>query len=88
MFRELDYFAIDELYSEEERMARDTVRAFVQAEVMPDIGKHFTAGTFPRELIRRFGALGLLGASLTGYGCSGMSASILFGRGLSNPSIS
>ena len=74
MFRELDYFAIDELYSEEERMARDTVRAFVQAEVMPDIGKHFTAGTFPRELIRRFGALGLLGASLTGYGCSGMSA--------------
>ena len=74
MFRELDYYAIDELYSEEERMARDTVRAFVTAEVMPDIGKHFTAGTFPTQLIRRFGALGLLGASLTGYGCSGMSA--------------
>lgn len=74
MFRELDYYAIDELYGEEERMARDTVRAFVQAEVMPDIGKHFTAGTFPARLIARFGELGLLGSSLQGYGCPGMSA--------------
>jgi glutaryl-CoA dehydrogenase len=73
MFRELDYFASSELYSDEERMARDTVRAFVQAEVMPDIGRHFSAGTFPRQLVRRCGELGLLGASLTGYGCSGMS---------------
>jgi glutaryl-CoA dehydrogenase len=75
MFRELDYFATGELYSEEERMAQATVRAFVQSEVMPDIGRHFTAGTFPHHLIARFGQLGLLGASLTGYGCSGMSAS-------------
>ena len=75
MFRELDYFATGELYSDEERMARDTVRAFVQSEVMPDIGRHFTAGTFPTQLIARFGELGLLGASLTGYGCSGMSPS-------------
>ena len=74
MFRELDYVAIDELYTDEERMARDTVRAFVQAEVMPDIGRHFTAGTFPTPLIARFGELGLLGASLSGYGCPGMSA--------------
>jgi glutaryl-CoA dehydrogenase len=74
MFRELDYFTIDELYSEEERMARDTVRAFVQAEVMPDIGKHFSAGTFPTRLIARFGELGLLGSSLKGYGCPGLSA--------------
>jgi glutaryl-CoA dehydrogenase len=73
MFRELDYYGLDPLYSEEERMARDTVRAFVTAEVMPDIGKHFSAGTFPRDLIPRFGALGLLGASLDGYGCPGMS---------------
>jgi len=74
MFRELDYFASAELYSEEERMAQATVRAFVEAEVMPGIGRHFTAGTFPTHLIARLGQLGLLGASLTGYGCSGMSA--------------
>ena len=72
-FQALDYYAIDSLYTEEERMARDTVRDLVNREVMPDIGKHFEAGTFPKELIPTFGELGLLGPSLTGYGCSGMS---------------
>src|SRR3569623_174493 len=35
---------------------------------MPGIGKHFSAGTFPHELVPVFGGLGLLGPSLTGYG--------------------
>jgi glutaryl-CoA dehydrogenase len=70
-FHGLDYYAIDGLYSEEERMVRDTVRDFVSARVLPGIGKHFTAGTFPTELIPVFGELGLLGSSLTGYGCAG-----------------
>ena len=70
-FHGLDYFGIDELYTEEERMIRDTVRDFVSARVLPVIGKHFTAGTFPRELIPVFGEMGLLGSSLTGYGCAG-----------------
>lgn len=72
-YQALDYYAIDSLYTEEERMARDTVRDLVTREIMPDIGKHFEAGTFPKELIPKFGELGLLGPSLTGYGCSGMS---------------
>jgi glutaryl-CoA dehydrogenase len=70
-FHGLDYFGIDELLTEEERMIRDTVRDFVSARVLPVIGKHFTAGTFPRELIPVFGEMGLLGSSLTGYGCAG-----------------
>jgi glutaryl-CoA dehydrogenase len=74
MFRELDYYGIDELYSDEERMARDSVRAFVTRDVLPGIGRHFTAGSFPSELIPRFGDLGLLGSSLSGFGCPGMSA--------------
>jgi glutaryl-CoA dehydrogenase len=73
MFRELDYYALDELYTEEERMARTTVRDFITAEVMPSIGEHFTEGTFPLSLVRKFGDLGILGPSLTGYGCAGMS---------------
>lgn len=73
-FRAPDYYEIDELYTEEERMARDTVREFVTAEIMPHIGRHFTQGTFPSDLIPRFGELGLLGASLTGYDCPGSSA--------------
>ncbi|MBE7450742.1 MAG: acyl-CoA dehydrogenase family protein [Kofleriaceae bacterium] len=72
-YRGLDYFGIDGLYTEEERAVRDTVRDFVSARVLPGIGKHFTAGTFPHDLVPVFGELGLLGASLTGYGCPGIS---------------
>ena len=72
-YRGLDYFELDELYTEEEIMARDTVRELVSKEVMPSIGGHFEKGTFPKELIKKFGELGLLGPSLKGYGCSGMS---------------
>ncbi|HVK75028.1 MAG TPA: acyl-CoA dehydrogenase family protein [Kofleriaceae bacterium] len=73
-YRGLDYFGIDGLYTDEERLIRDTVRDFVSARVLPGIGKHFTAGTFPHELVPVFGEMGLLGASLTGYGCPGTSA--------------
>jgi glutaryl-CoA dehydrogenase len=73
-YRGLDYFGIDGLYSEEERAVRDTVRDLVSERILPGIGKHFTAGTFPHELVPVFGELGLLGASLTGYGCPGISS--------------
>jgi glutaryl-CoA dehydrogenase len=72
-FTELDYYRTGDLYSDEERIARDTVRDFVTAAVMPDIGKHFTAGTFPTHLIPRFGELGLLGPYIDGYDCPGAS---------------
>jgi len=73
-FRGLDYYALDDLLEPEERLARDTVREFVDAEVMPGIGAHFRAGTFPMDLIPKMGEMGLLGANLTGYGCAGMNA--------------
>jgi glutaryl-CoA dehydrogenase len=69
----LDYYGIDELFTHEERMVRDTVRELVSSRVMPQIGKHWAAGTFPHELVPVFGELGLLGSSLTGHGCAGIS---------------
>jgi glutaryl-CoA dehydrogenase len=69
-----DLYNIDYLLSEEERMVRDTVRKFVSERVLPIIGEHFEAGTFPRELIPELADLGLLGMHLEGYGCAGMSA--------------
>lgn len=69
-----DLYNIDHLLSEEERMVRDTVRKFVQERVLPIIGEHFEAGTFPRELIPEIAELGLLGMHLEGYGCAGLSA--------------
>ncbi|HEV7556059.1 MAG TPA: acyl-CoA dehydrogenase family protein [Kofleriaceae bacterium] len=70
----LDYYAIDhDLFSHEERMVRDTVRELVTTRLMPSIGKHWSAGTFPHELVPVFGEMGLLGPTLTGYGCAGIS---------------
>ncbi len=73
-FTGLDYYAIDELYAQDERLIRDTVRELVSTRVMPVIAKHWQAGTFPHELVPVFGELGLLGSALTGYGCAGISA--------------
>jgi glutaryl-CoA dehydrogenase len=69
----LDYYAMDDLFTHEERMVRDTVRELVSSRIMPSIGKHWSAGTFPHELVPVFGEMGLLGPSLTGYGCAGIS---------------
>jgi glutaryl-CoA dehydrogenase len=69
----LDFYQIDELLSEEERMIRDTVRSFVSDEIIPIIEKHNREATFPSHLIPKMGELGLLGANLTGYGCAGLS---------------
>ncbi|HKQ96724.1 MAG TPA: acyl-CoA dehydrogenase family protein [Candidatus Polarisedimenticolia bacterium] len=71
-FRALDLYALDALLTEEELLARDSVRAFVTDKVLPVIDAHFRAGTFPTDLIPEMAALGMLGANLTGYGCAGL----------------
>ena len=57
----LDYYDVDDLFTEEERMIRDTVREYVDREVLPIINKHNRAGTFPMELVPGMADLGLLG---------------------------
>ncbi|MCK6479909.1 MAG: acyl-CoA dehydrogenase family protein [Planctomycetes bacterium] len=69
----MDFYDVDALLTEEDRIVRDTVRSFVDAEILPDIRRHFRDGTFPLDLIPRFGEMGLLGSQLEGYGCAGMS---------------
>lgn len=71
-FKGLDYYSIDELLSDEERLVRDNVRRFVDDRIEPIIAKHYEAGIFPAELVPAFAELGLLGANLEGYGCAGM----------------
>src|SRR5437660_4344093 len=72
-FRGVDYYAIESLLSEEERMIRDAVRDWVESEFLPLITDHHRAGTFPVELIPKLGELGVFGATLKGYGCAGLS---------------
>jgi glutaryl-CoA dehydrogenase len=72
-FRGIDFYRIDELLSDEERLVRDTVRRFVDERVMPIIDKHFEDATFPKELIPEMAELGLFGGNLPEeYGCAGM----------------
>ncbi len=72
LMKDLDYFDLDEFLSSEERMTRNTVKQFVQREVLPTIEQHFANETFPRELIPQMAELGFFGANLKGYGCAGM----------------
>src|SRR5258706_8376483 len=72
-FRGVAYYGIEGLLSEEERMIRDAVRDWVEAEFLPLITDHHRAGTFPVELIPKLGELGVFGATLKGYGCAGLS---------------
>ena len=71
-FEGLDFYALDDELSDDERLVRDNVRRFVDAEIVPIIAKHFEAGTFPMELVPKFGELGMLGANIKGYGCAGL----------------
>ncbi|MBV8363049.1 MAG: acyl-CoA dehydrogenase family protein [Candidatus Eremiobacteraeota bacterium] len=76
MSAEADLLNLDALLSDEERMVRDTVRAFVRERVLPAIAEWFEKGIFPREIAQELGALGLLGMHLEGYGCAGASATV------------
>jgi glutaryl-CoA dehydrogenase len=69
-----DLLDIDGLLSEEELMGRDTVRRFVKDRVLGEVGTWFDEGRFPKEMARDFGALGVLGMHLEGYGCAGATA--------------
>jgi glutaryl-CoA dehydrogenase len=72
-FQDVDFLHLDELLSDEERMARQTVREFVSREFLPLIQEHVRRdGSFPMELVPRIGELGLFGANLHGYDCAGM----------------
>jgi glutaryl-CoA dehydrogenase len=68
-----DFFDLSRHFTPEERAVRDTVRAFVDARVLPVVGDCFEKGTFPTELIPEIAKLGLLGCNLQGYGCAGLS---------------
>ena len=71
--RPTDYFGLEELLTDDERLVRDTVRRFVDREVLPHIGGWWLRGEFPRHLIGALGALGVLGANLpTEYGAAGV----------------
>ncbi len=72
-FQGVDYYNTESLLSEEEVLVRDTVREFVEREVLPVIEKHNRDATFPIHLVPKMAELGLFGATLPAkYGCAEM----------------
>ncbi len=71
-FEGVDFYQLDELLSEDERMIRDPTREWVSENVVPIIAEYCREGTFPRKLIAQMGELGVFGANLSGYGCAGV----------------
>ena len=71
----MDLLRIDDQFTDEERLVRDTARRFAAERIEPHVAEWFETGTFPvRELAPELGELGFLGMHLSGYGCPGAGA--------------
>lgn len=68
------FFDFDGLLSTEHQAIQRTVRQLADEKLRPNIAPWFDAAAFPREIVREFGRLGLLGMHLDGYGCAGVDA--------------
>ena len=72
-FKWEDPFLLDDQLTEEERMVAASAETFCQDVLMPGILEANRHENFDPELMKRMGELGLLGATIEGYGCAGMS---------------
>jgi glutaryl-CoA dehydrogenase len=69
----IDYYLLDEELPDDARAGRDRVRAFVDAEVLPVINDYWDRAEFPFPLVPRLAELGVVGGTIDGYGCPGLS---------------
>lgn len=68
-----DPLNIDALLNDEERMIRDETRKFMRGEFMKNVVQAYRHERFEPEIMRIMGNMGLLGATIEGYGCAGVS---------------
>ena len=71
-FRWEDPLLFDEQLNDEERMVRDSARAYCQDKLMPRVLQAHRQERFDREVFTEMGSLGFLGSTLEGYGCAGV----------------
>jgi len=67
-----DPLLLEHELSEDERMIRDSARAYAQEKLMPRVQRAFRDEHFDREIMNEMGALGFLGSTIEGYGCAGV----------------
>ena len=66
-----DALLLESELSEDERLVRDSARAYAQEKLMPRVQRAFRDEHFDREIMTEMGALGFLGSTIEGYGCAG-----------------
>ena len=67
-----DPLLLEEELSEDERMVRDSARAYCQDKLLPRVIEANRREHFDREIMNEMGALGFLGSTIDGYGCAGV----------------
>lgn len=73
LFQSPDYFLVDELFTEEQKMIRDTVRSYVKKEISPIIEDYAQRSEFPQHIVRQLGELGCFGPTVPEqYGGGGL----------------
>jgi len=74
----VDFYRIDDLLTEEERLVRSSVSRFVDDRFLPIVADHYERASFPMEMVPELARLGVFGMHLQGYGAAGMS-NVMYG---------
>jgi glutaryl-CoA dehydrogenase len=74
----VDFYRIDDLLTDEERLVRSTVGRFVDDRFLPIVADHYERASFPMEIVRELAGLGVFGMHLQGYGAAGLS-NVMYG---------
>lgn len=68
-----DYYFLDELLTEEQKMVRDSVRSYVKAEISPIIEDYAQRAEFPQQVVKQLGDMGCFGPTIPEeYGGGGL----------------
>src|SRR5688500_2870700 len=72
-FQSPDYFIVDELLSEEQKLVREAIRNYVKKEVSPIIENYAQRAEFPAQIVKQLGDLGCFGPTIPQeYGGGGL----------------
>jgi len=74
----VDFYRIDDLLTEEERLVRSSVSRFVDDRFLPIVADHYERASFPMEIVPELARLGVFGMHLQGYGAAGLS-NVMYG---------